>query len=263
MKLAMAQMRMTDSMEENLGTSLEMCALARGSDLLFFPEIQLTPFFPQYEKRDVSKYALTPDSDMIARLKAAARDNGYYMSPNVYLELDGKRYDTSLWIDPQGEVLDSAEMVHIAQAEQFYEQDYYTPSNDGFHVFDTDIGRIGIVVCFDRHYPESIRTEALMGADLILVPTVNEKAEPLTMFEWEIRVQAFQNSVAIAMCNRVGTEDDMQFAGESLVTDAYGNLICKAGDEEGGLYAEVDLKESSDLRNKKPYTQLRRTEDYL
>ena len=121
MKLAMAQMRMTDSMEENLGTSLEMCDLARGSDLLFFPEIQLTPFFPQYEKRDASKYALTPDSDMIARLKAAARDNSYYMSPNVYLELDGKRYDTSLWIDPQGEVLDSAKMVHIAQAEQFYE----------------------------------------------------------------------------------------------------------------------------------------------
>lgn len=55
----------------------------------------------------------------------------------------------------------------------------------------------------------------------------------------------------------------MQFAGESLVTDAYGNLICKAGDEEGVLYVEVDLKESSDLRNKKPYTQLRRTEDYL
>lgn len=154
-------------------------------------------------------------------------------------------------------------MVHVAQAEHFYEQDYYTPSDDGFHVFDTDIGRIGIVVCFDRHYPESIRTEALMGADLILVPTVNEKAEPLTMFEWEIRVQAFQNSVAIAMCNRVGTEDDMKFAGESLVTDAYGNLICKAGDEEGVLYAEVDLKKSSDLRNKKPYTQLRRTEDYL
>lgn len=154
-------------------------------------------------------------------------------------------------------------MVHVAQAEHFYEQDYYTPSDDGFHVFDTDIGRIGIVVCFDRHYPESIRTEALMGADLILVPTVNEKAEPLTMFEWEIRVQAFQNSVAIAMCNRVGTEDDMQFAGESLVADAYGNLICKAGDEEGVLYAEVDLKESSDLRNKKPYTQLRRTEYYL
>lgn len=153
-------------------------------------------------------------------------------------------------------------MVHVAQAEHFYEQDYYTPPMTGSMCLYGH-RQVGIVVCFDRHYPESIRTEALMGADLILVPTVNEKAEPLTMFEWEIRVQAFQNSVAIAMCNRVGTEDDMQFAGESLVTDAYGNLICKAGDEEGGLYAEVDLKESSDLRNKKPYTQLRRTEDYL
>lgn len=178
MKLAMAQMRMTDSMEENLGTSLEMCALARGSDLLFFPEIQLTPFFPQYEKRDVSKYALTPDSDMIARLKAAARDNGYYMSPNVYLELDGKRYDTSLWIDPQGEVLDSAEMVHIAQAEQFYEQDYYTPAPDGFKVFDTPFGKVGIVICFDRHLPESIRTCTMMGAELIIIPTANTEAEP-------------------------------------------------------------------------------------
>ena len=53
-------------------------------------------------------------------------------------------------------------MVHIAQARQFYEQDYYTPSNDGFKIFDIEYGKIGIVVCFDRHYPESIRTEALM-----------------------------------------------------------------------------------------------------
>jgi len=211
----------------------------------------------------VDAYAMGEDAEALRLLAQKAGEHHYYLSPNVYLERNGHRYDASLWIGPDGQVQDIAKMVHIAQAKQFYEQDYYTPSNDGFHVFDTDIGRIGIVVCFDRHYPESIRTEALMGADLILVPTVNEKAEPLTMFEWEIRVQAFQNSVAIAMCNRVGTEDDMQFAGESLVTDAYGNLICKAGDEEGGLYAEVDLKESSDLRNKKPYTQLRRTEDYL
>lgn len=224
-RIALFQNKNKGSVNENLNAGISAIkeAAENGADLILFPEVQLTEFFPQYPGQDVSGYAC---------------------------ELDG-------------EIIGIQKMVHVAQAEHFYEQDYYTPSNDGFHVFDTDIGRIGIVVCFDRHYPESIRTEALMGADLILVPTVNEKAEPLTMFEWEIRVQAFQNSVAIAMCNRVGTEDDMQFAGESLVTDAYGNLICKAGDEEGGLYAEVDLKESSDLRNKKPYTQLRRTEDYL
>ena len=90
----------------------------------------------------------------------------------------------------------------------------------GFKVFETEFGKLGIVVCFDRHYPESIRTEALKGADLILIPTVNTKAEPSEMFEWEVRVQAFQNSTIIAMCNRVGAEGDMDFSGESIVVDA-------------------------------------------
>ena len=263
MKLAMAQMRMTDSMEENLRASLEMCALARGSDLLFFPEIQLTPFFPQYEKRDVSKYVLTPDSDMISRLKAAARDNGYYMSPNVYLELDGKRYDTSLWIDPQGEMLDSAKMVHIAQAEQFYEQDYYTPAPDGFKVFDTPFGKVGIVICFDRHLPESIRTCTMMGAELIIIPTANTEAEPMEMFEWEVRVQAMQNQVFVAMCNRVGLEGDMDFAGQSIVVHPSGDVIVKTDNAQQLVTCEIDLAESRLWRGKRPYISTRRPDMYL
>jgi predicted amidohydrolase len=80
-----------------------------------------------------------------------------------------------------------------------------------------------------------------MGADLILIPTVNTKSEPLEMFEWEIRVQSFQNSVAIAMCNRVGVEGNMVFAGESILTDANGNVIIKADDTEQLIFAEIDL----------------------
>jgi predicted amidohydrolase len=124
------------------------------------------------------------------------------------------------------------------------------------------MGKIGIVVCFDRHYPESIRTESLMGADLIVIPTVNTKSEPLEMFEWEIRVQAFQNSVAIAMCNRVGTEGDMVFAGESLLTDANGNILVKADDTERLIFAEIDLQTVEKVRSEKPYTTFRRTEWY-
>ena len=153
-------------------------------------------------------------------------------------------------------------MVHVAQAEQFYEQDYYTPSDDGFKVIDTIYGKIGIVVCFDRHYPESIRTEALMGADCILIPTVNTKAEPSEMFEWELRVQAFHNSVAIAMCNRVGYEGQMDFSGESIVVDANGNVITKAGNQEQIVYADIDLSDSRKIRQGRPYTNLRRTEWY-
>lgn len=130
-------------------------------------------------------------------------------------------------------------------------------------MFDTCFGKIGIVVCFDRHYPESIRTEALMGADLILIPTVNTKSEPSEMFEWELRVQAFQNSVMVAMCNRVGREGEMDFSGESIVVDANGNVVAKAGDQEQILYADIDLSESGKIRSSRPYTSLRRKEWYI
>ena len=79
-------------------------------------------------------------------------------------------------------------MEHIAQNKNFYEQDYYTPAKDEFKVFSTPFGKIGIVICFDRHLPENIRTCALKGADLVIVPTANTKAEPMELFEWEIRV---------------------------------------------------------------------------
>jgi predicted amidohydrolase len=82
------------------------------------------------------------------------------------------------------------------------------------------------------------------------------------MFEWEIRVQAFQNSVAIAMCNRVGTEGDMAFAGESLLIDPNGIVIVKADDTERLIFAEIDLQSVGKVRSGKPYTNLRRTEWY-
>ena len=154
-------------------------------------------------------------------------------------------------------------MVHIAQAKQFYEQDYYTPSDDGFKVFDTPHGKVGIVICYDRHLPESIRTCALMGAQLIIIPTANTKTEPMELFEWEIRVQAMQNQVFVAMCNRVGMEGEMSFSGESLVVAPDGSLICKADDKEQILSCEIDLSEATRLREKVPYIATRRKEWYL
>lgn len=133
----------------------------------------------------------------------------------------------------------------------------------GFQVFDTHLGKIGIVVCFDRHYPESIRTEVMMDADLILIPTVNTKQEPLKMFEMELCVQAFQNSVPIAMCNRVGKEDEMDFARESMFVSANGETIVKADDTEQLIVTRIDLTEVKTIRQSKPYTSLRKTNWYL
>ena len=207
-------------------------------------------------------YCIDMDNDALVRLCQKAREHRYYLSPNVYLESEGARYDTSLWISPEGKIRDTAKMVHIAQNENFYEQDYYTPAEDDFKVFATPFGKIGIVICFDRHMPESIRTCAKKGADLIIVPTANTKAEPMEMFEWEMRVQAMQNQVFIAMCNRVGTEDKMQFAGESIVIDPRGKVLAKADDREQLLVCDIDLQEVKKVRSSLDYLSLRRPEQY-
>ena len=265
MKLAMVQMSNSGSVEKNLGKSLHAISEAaeKGADLVLFPEVQLTEFFPQYPGMDVSRYAVSIKDEIVKKFCDACRKYQVMAVPNLYLREANGTYDASILIGRSGEVMGIQKMVHVAQAEQFYEQDYYTPSDDGFHVFDTEFGKIGIVVCFDRHYPESIRTESLQGADLILIPTVNTKAEPSEMFEWEVRVQAFQNSVAIAMCNRVGVEGEMDFAGESIAVDANGEILARADDTEQIVYVDVDLKESGKVREKRTYTQLRRKEFYV
>ena len=265
MKIALCQMKMSRDPEQNCRKALEQIRLAaeQGARLVCFPEVQLSPFFPQYEGLDASAWCVPWDSPVIRGFYDACREHGIFASPNFYVEKDGKRYDMSLLIDDRGELLGEQKMVHIAQCPCFYEQDYYTPSEEGFRVFDTSIGKIGIVVCFDRHYPESIRTEALKGAELILVPTANTKDEPSELFQWEIKIQAFQNSVNVAMCNRVGLEGSMDFSGESIVADYNGNTVALAGDGETLLFAEVDLPAASATRERKPYTSLRRPELYL
>ena len=263
-RIAMFQMKNEGCISDNLWKSLAAIKTAakNGADLILFPEVQLTEFFPQYPGQDVSGYAVDIGSDIVRQFSAACKENNIMAVPNIYLEENGKHYDASLLIGRDGAVIGTQKMVHIAQAPQFYEQDYYAPSNDGFRVFDTDIGKIGIVVCFDRHYPESVRTEALMGAEMILIPTANTETEPLEMFEWEVRVDAFRNSVAVAMCNRVGIEGEMVFGGQSVVVGANGDVAAKANDREQIIYAEIDLHRSTEIQKKKPYTDLRRTEYY-
>lgn len=264
MRLALAQMADSGSMEHNIEKSLNIIekAAKQGADMVLFPEVQLTEFFPQYPGQDVAKYQITMDSYIVKNFCNACRENNIMAVPNIYLLENNKSYDASILIDRSGNIKGVQKMVHVVQADKFFEQDYYTPSDDGFKVFETEFGKIGIVVCFDRHYPESIRTEVLEGAELILIPTVNTKAEPCEMFEWELRVQAFQNSVITAMCNRVGVEGSMDFSGESIVVDANGNVISKADDKEQILYVDIDLGQSKTIRDKRPYTQLRRTEFY-
>ncbi|MBQ9328591.1 MAG: carbon-nitrogen hydrolase family protein [Solobacterium sp.] len=251
-------------MEQNYRKTLQLMkeAADEKADLILFPEIQLTPFFPQKEDSDVSYAVMTLDHPYVKGICELCANCHIMASPNFYIEDQGRRYDMSLLIDQDGKLIGTQKMVHIAQCETFYEQSYYTPSEEGFQVFDTSYGKIGIVVCFDRHYPESIRTEALRGAELILIPTANTTEEPSELFQWEIKIQAFQNSVNVAMCNRVGVEDRMEFSGESIVSDYTGTTVALAGKGEELIFAEVDLPRATADRKNKPYTSLRNVRFY-
>ena len=99
-------------------------------------------------------------------------------------------------------------------------------------------------------------------AQLIIIPTANTKGEPLEKFEWELRIPAMQNSVFIAMCNRVGVEHDMHFCGESIVVDPNGDVLAKADDTEQILYADIDFGVIHKGRQARPYLELRRPELY-
>src|SRR3569623_798906 len=207
-RIALAQYSLEATPEPNLAAVLLHLhdAAARGANVVLFPELCLSPFFPKYAARDAAEYSLCIDDGPEQIIQAACKKLGIYAVPNFYQQSGGKNFDASLMIAPDGEITGVSKMVHIAQAPGFFEQDYYTPSEDGFVVHETSYGHVGIVICFDLHFPESIRTCVIRGAQLILIPTANTMTEPREMFEWEMRVAARQNGVWIAMCNRVGCE---------------------------------------------------------
>lgn len=265
MRIALAQMEIGKNIDENLEKTLSLieAAAKNGAQLICFPELQLNLFFPQYKGLDVYDCAISIDDKKIKRIQEKCKEFKIISIPNVYLKEEDKYFDASLVINSDGEILGTSKMVHIAQCHQFYEQDYYAPSDTGFKVFNTPIGKVGIIVCFDRHLPESFRVCALQGAELIIIPTANVKDEPLEMFEWELRIPSMQNNVFLAMCNRVGREDNMDFAGESIVIGPNGEVVTKADDKEGIIYADIDINEVYKCRNEKPYMSLRRPEVYL
>ncbi|MEE8808428.1 MAG: carbon-nitrogen hydrolase family protein [Lactimicrobium sp.] len=261
MKLAMAQISMRNNMNENYKKTQEYIEKAVGSDVLFFPQLQLTPYFPQLSGLDASR-ALSRMSD--ARLKGMAyqaQKNHMYISPNVYLEQDGRMYDASLWFDKEGVTGETAKMVHVMNTAGSYDKDYFQPGA-GFVVHETPAGKIGIVIGADRHFPESMRCCALLGARLVLVPAAISKEEDPAMTAAEMRVAAMENGFFVAVCNRTGKEGRKDFAGRSMVIDPSGNVLKEADDTEQLMQVDLDLSIVEDVRKGKPYLSNRRPDVY-
>jgi len=219
-------------------------AAKAGAQLVAFPELAFTPFFPCCRPGgpapvQVGEPVPGPTTEQFSRL---ASELGVVIVLNLYEREGDAAYDSSPVIDADGRLLGTTRMLHVAQMDHFYEQDYYTPGDHGMPVYQTAVGRIGVAICYDRHYPEVMRSLALNGADLVVVPQAGMVGEwPDGLYEAELRVAAFQNGYFTALANRVGVEPSMTFAGESFVCDPAGRVIARApGGEDAILLADID-----------------------
>lgn len=267
MKIALVQQHASPDRQDNIRRGMEAFREASrgGAGLIAFAELGFLRFLPQYPA--------TPDSLAMAEpipgptteiFSDLAREHGVVCILNL-LERDGDRtYDSSPVIDADGRILGIVRMVHIMEGAGFHERGFYSPGDRGSLVFKTRAGRIGVAICYDRHFPEYMRGLALQGAEIVVVPQAGAVGEwTKGIFEAELQIAAFQNGYYAALANRVGKEEVNHFAGESYVVDPDGRVISRAPkDRDCILYSDCDLTRVAHSFAKRHFLPDRRPEFY-
>ncbi|HUF24069.1 MAG TPA: nitrilase-related carbon-nitrogen hydrolase [Vicinamibacterales bacterium] len=267
MKIALIQQHATLDKAANLARGLAALEQAArdGADIAAFAELAFEPFHPQHpaegDVRELAEPVPGPTTDALA---AAARRLGLVIVFNLF-ERDGETtYDCSPVFDADGTLLGRTRMIHITDFACFHERGYYAPGDTGAPVYDTKAGRIGVAICYDRHFPEYMRALALGGADLVVVPQAGAVDEwPEGLFEGEMRTAALQNGYFVALCNRVGREARVTFAGESFVCGPDGVVRARARQlRDEILIADIDLTENASSIARRQFLRERRPEVY-
>ena len=267
-RITLIQQSASADSKANLQKGLEnaRAAIENGAKIIVFPELAFSTFFPQKrlegDRFDLAEPVPGPTTDVFVDL---ARKEGVVIVLNLY-ERDGDcAYDSSPVIDADGTILGVTRMMHITQYESFFEQDYYDPGNTGAPVYDTAHGRIGVSICYDRHYPEHLRSMALQEADVVVIPQAGAAGEwPEGVFEAELQAGSFQHGFFMALSNRVGEEDVLTFAGESFITDPRGQIIAQApGGQDAILYADLDYHAVAESPARTMFLKHRRPSEYI
>lgn len=246
MKIALIQQRALKDRAANRAKGLEALEKAahQGAQLICFAELAFDPFYPQepatIDTKDLAEPIPGPTTESFSSLASRL---GVAVILNLFERDDDHTYDTSPVIGTDGRILGKTRMVHVPDLTCFHEKGYYAPGDLGAPVYDIEFGKIGVAICYDRHYPEYMRALALAEAEVVVVPQAGAVDEwPDDLFEAEMRVASFQNGFFTALCNRVGKEPKLEFAGESFVCNPEGKIIARAGkDTEEILLCDLDL----------------------
>ncbi|MDP2319255.1 MAG: nitrilase-related carbon-nitrogen hydrolase [Acidobacteriota bacterium] len=267
MKIALIQQHATTDKTANVARGLAALDTAahNGAQLACFAELAFEWFYPQRPAELGFRDLAEPlDGPTVKAFQQKARELGMVVVINLFEREGHKTFDSSPVIDADGTLLGVSRMIHITEYPCFHEQGYYTPGDKGAPVFKTKVGNVGVAICYDRHFPEYMRALAVNGADLVIVPQAGAVDEwPEGLYEAEMRVAAFQNGYFTALCNRVGKEECLDFAGESFVCGPDGEVLARgAKSADDIVYAEIDLAKTADSNARRLFLKHRRPELY-
>ena len=280
-KVGLVQMSMTADPAVNLAKAISQvkAAAQQGAALVCLPELFRTLYIGQREDHsffDLAEPVPGPTTEALGKL---ASELGVVVIASLFeRRAAGLYHNTAAVIEADGTLKGIYRKMHIPDDPAYYEKFYFTPGDLGFRAFDTQVGSIGTLVCWDQWYPEGARLTALQGANILFYPTaigwhpaekVQYGAVQLDAWRTIQRSHAIANGCWVAAVNRVGFEKldgqgaGIEFWGHSFLADPFGVVVAEApADTEALLIAEVDLGRVEEVRRNWPFLRDRRTDAY-
>lgn len=244
------------------GLSLIRKALDDKPDLIVLQELFNTFYFPQYEKKQYFGLAEEIPGLTTKRVEELIRGRNTAVIAPLF-EKDGGRYFCSAAvIDSDMGFIGKYRKLHIPTVPTIHEPYYFEKGDLGHVIFERRGARIGIMLCYDRHFPESARIYGLKRADIVCVASATPKAAGGPWF-FEMQAHAFSNCFALLCANRAGTEDGIEFLGSSFIADHSGEIVARCGvEEEGIITADIDISKIRESKSKLAFFRDRRPDQY-
>lgn len=267
MKVAVLQTKVFADKNENLEQVKALMARedVAACDLVTLPEMWNCP----YQTENFPIYAEREDSEFVRALAELAKKHHVYFQAGSIPEVDeaGHVYNTAYTFDREGKCIDKYRKVHLFDifvkgGQVFKESDTLT-AGDGFRVFDTEFGKMGVNICFDIRFPESARIPTLYGARILMNPGAFNMTTGPAHWELLFRQRAVDNQLFTVGTSPARDEAAPYAAwGHSIVSDPWGTVLHQCGTEEELVVTELELSRVSAIRRQLPILSARRTDIY-
>ena len=243
-------------------------AKAQGAQVMCFQELFYGPYFCQVQDPEYYQYTeYIPDGPTTQRFQALAKETGMVLVLPMYeIVQPGLYYNTAAVIDADGRYLCKYSKQHIPQTKGFWEKYYFTPGTGGYPVFETAVGKVGVYICYDRHFPEGWRALGLNGAEIVFNPSATSRGLSEYLWRLEQPASAVANIYYVGAINRVGVEPlgDNDFYGQSYFVDPEGKFVGDVGDpyKPELIVRDLDIDMIRNVRDRWAFYRDRRPDAY-